>query len=144
MNVDRKTVFKAIALFLFVVACFVIIRMTGLYQFLSKEYLQAFVKQFGVFGPAVYVLIFSVGVALMAPATPFTIAGAIIFGPWLGTLLNIIAICIGSVAAFYIARTLGRDFARKVAGNTLSRYDEKLEKHGFATIFYLRMILVPL
>ena len=144
MKIAKKTLFKAIGLLLFVVACFVIIRMTGLYQFLSKDYLQGFVKRFGLFGPVVYVLIFAAGVALLAPATPFTIAGAIIFGPWLGTLLNIIAVALGSVGAFYIARKLGREFARKAEGSTLAKYDEKLEQNGFATIFYLRMILLPL
>lgn len=144
VDIDRKTIIKAIVLILLLAGAIVAVRVTGLQYYLTKESLRSFVDQFGIFGPVVYVLIFAAAVALLLPATPFTIAGAILFGPWLGVVLNVAAVTLGSLGGFTIARTLGRDFARRVAGNTLAKYDEKLEKHGFATIFYLRLILVPL
>ncbi len=50
---------------------------------------------------------------------------------------------IGSSAAFFIGRTLGRDFAASLFGDRLNRYDEAIERNGFATMLYLRLIYFP-
>ena len=50
---------------------------------------------------------------------------------------------VGSSAAFWIGRTLGREFAASVIGDRLRRYDDAVERNGFATVLYLRLVYFP-
>ncbi|MEJ2521224.1 MAG: VTT domain-containing protein, partial [Desulfuromonadales bacterium] len=55
---------------------------------------------------------------------------------WFGAML-------GASAAFVIGRTLGREFAASLVGDRLRKYDEAIERNGFATVLYLRLIYFP-
>ena len=46
-------------------------------------------------------------------------------------------------AAFFIGRTLGREFAASLIGNRLKKYDDAIERNGFATVLYLRLVYFP-
>jgi uncharacterized membrane protein YdjX (TVP38/TMEM64 family) len=50
---------------------------------------------------------------------------------------------IGSVLAFWIGRSLGRDFAASIIGNRLKKYDDAIARNGFATVLYLRLVYFP-
>src|SRR4030042_533366 len=45
--------------------------------------------------------------------------------------------------AFFIGRYLGRDFAASLIGDRLKRYDDAIERNGFAAVLYLRLIYFP-
>jgi uncharacterized membrane protein YdjX (TVP38/TMEM64 family) len=49
----------------------------------------------------------------------------------------------GSSIAFWIGRTLGREFAASLIGNRLKKYDDAIERNGFATVLYLRLVYFP-
>jgi uncharacterized membrane protein YdjX (TVP38/TMEM64 family) len=49
----------------------------------------------------------------------------------------------GAAAAFVIGRTLGREFAAGLIGDKLKKYDEAIERNGFATVLYLRLVYFP-
>ena len=50
---------------------------------------------------------------------------------------------LGASAAFWIGRTLGRDLAASLVGDRLKKYDEAIERNGFATVLYLRLVYFP-
>jgi uncharacterized membrane protein YdjX (TVP38/TMEM64 family) len=50
---------------------------------------------------------------------------------------------VGASAAFWIGRTLGRDFAASMIGDRLRKYDDAIERNGFATVLYLRLVYFP-
>ncbi len=50
---------------------------------------------------------------------------------------------VGSSLAFFIGRYLGRDFAASLIGDRLRKYDEGIERNGFATVLYLRLVYFP-
>ena len=50
---------------------------------------------------------------------------------------------IGASAAFWIGRTLGREFAASLTGDRLKKYDDAIERNGFATVLYLRLVYFP-
>jgi uncharacterized membrane protein YdjX (TVP38/TMEM64 family) len=72
-----------------------------------------------------------------------TTIGAAIFGAYWGFLYVLAGAIMGAAAAFYIGRYLGRDFATSIIGDKLKRYDEAIERNGFATVLYLRLIYFP-
>ena len=88
-------------------------------------------------------LIYAAGVCLFIPGTLLTGLGAAIFGAYWGFLVVWVGAMGGASAAFFIGRTLGRDFAASLVGEKLKKYDDAIERNGFATVLYLRLVYFP-
>ncbi len=127
----------------FIVAAILLIRFTPIKNYLNAETLGRFLQGAGLWAPVVYMLIYAVGVCLFVPGTLLTGLGAAIFGAYRGFLYVWIGAMMGSAAAFLIGRTLGRDFAASLIGDKLKRYDDAIERNGFATVLYLRLVYFP-
>ena len=134
---------KAIALLLFIVAAVVIVRFTPVKGYLTREALGQVLESAGYFAPLLFILVYIVGICLFVPGTLLTTLGAAIFGAYWGFLYVWVGAMIGSSAAFWIGRTLGREFAASLIGDKLKKYDEAIERNGFATVLYLRLIYFP-
>jgi len=130
-------------LLIFMILAILAFRFTPLKAFLTEEALIRFVKASGFCAPLIFVMIYALGVCLFIPGTLLTALGAAIFGTYWGFLYVWVGAMIGAGAAFWIGRTLGRDFAASAIGDRLKKYDEAIERNGFATVFYLRMIYFP-
>lgn len=139
----RNALLKAALLAVFIAGAVVLVRFTGLKDYLTAEGLGRFLDAAGLWAPAVYMLIYVVGVCLFVPGAVLTGLGAVIFGPYWGFVYVWIGAMIGASAAFFIGRTLGREFAASLAGDRLRRYDDAIERNGFATVLYLRLIYFP-
>lgn len=100
------------------------------------------VRAAGIFGPALFVLIYGLG-CLALPATPFTAAGSFIFGKYAGAALNVIGVALGASLAFFLGRYFIRDLAKSLLTRRLGDLDRKAEEHGFPVIFYLRIVWFP-
>jgi len=109
---------------------------------LLVERLDALVKTAGPLGPALFILIYAAG-TLIAPATPFTIAGAIIFGKWYGMIYNLAADTLGATFGFIVGRYLLQGIARGFLETRLPWLDRKVANEGFSVIFYLRLFWFP-
>ena len=134
---------KAAALVLFVITAVVIVRFTPVKEFLTAERLGHFLENAGLLAPLVYMIVYAVGVCLFVPGTLLTTLGAAIFGPYFGFIYVWVGAMIGSSLAFFIGRYLGRDFAASLIGDRLRKYDEAIERNGFATVLYLRLVYFP-
>lgn len=142
-NSRRKAVIKAGIFVAFVVGAIVLIRYTPVKNYLNAKDLSRFLESSGIWAPIVYIVIYSVGVCLFLPGTLLTGLGAAIFGAYWGFLYVWIGAMLGASAAFFIGRTLGRDFAASLIGDRLKKYDDAIERNGFATVLYLRLIYFP-
>ncbi|PID39244.1 MAG: hypothetical protein CR984_07565 [Proteobacteria bacterium] len=134
---------KAVFLILFIVSAIVLIRFTPVKAYVNAQALGAFVEAAGFWAPLLYIAMYALGICLFIPGTLLTGIGAAIFGPYWGFLWVWIGAMIGSAAAFVIGRTLGREFAASLIGDRLGRYDEAIERNGFATVLYLRLVYFP-
>ncbi len=139
----RGAAIKAAFLLVFVVTAIALVRFTPLKEYLRAERLGLLLETAGFWAPVAYVLIYAAGVCLFIPGTLLTALGAAIFGPYLGFLYVWIGAMIGSSLAFFIGRYLGRDFAASLIGNKLKKYDDGIERNGFATVLYLRLVYFP-
>ena len=140
---NPKAQFKALLLAMFVIFALVAIRLTPLRDYLSAQAIGAFIDRAGFWAPLAFILFYAAGICLFIPGTLLTGIGAAIFGPYWGFLYVWVGAMAGSTAAFLISRTLGRDFAASVVGGKLQKYDEAIERNGFATVLYLRLIYFP-
>ena len=139
----NKAILKAIVFLAFVVAAITVVRFTPVKNYLTVEMLSAFLKNAGLWAPVAYIALYAIGVCLFLPGTLLTGLGAAIFGPYWGFVYVWIAAMIGSSAAFFIGRTLAREFATSLIGDRLKKYDDAIERNGFATVLYLRLVYFP-
>src|SRR5208282_1400243 len=139
----RVALIKAVLLLIFIVAAVVTVRFTGVREFLTVEKLGTLLEAAGIWGPLAFILIYAVGVCLFIPGTLLTALGAAIFGPYWGFIYVWVAAMLGAAGAFLIGRYLGREFAASLIGDRLKKYDEAVERNGFATVLYLRLVYFP-
>jgi uncharacterized membrane protein YdjX (TVP38/TMEM64 family) len=140
---SRGTVIKAAVLVLFILGAVYAVRYTPLKEFLTLERMRRLLDTSGFWAPVIFVLIYTAGICLFVPGSLLTTLGAAIFGAYWGFLYVLVGAILGAAAAFFIGRYLGRDFAASVIGDKLKRYDEAIERNGFAAVLYLRLIYFP-
>ena len=138
-----KALVKAIILVAFIGLAIYLIRFTPIKSYLTAEALGHFLETAGYWAPVLFMLIYAIGVCLFLPGTLLTGLGAAIFGAYWGFLYVWIGAMLGASMAFFIGRTLGREFAASLIGNRLKKYDDAIERNGFATVLYLRLVYFP-
>jgi uncharacterized membrane protein YdjX (TVP38/TMEM64 family) len=139
----RRAVFKAAILVAFIAAAIALVRFSALKDHLTAEGLGRFLASAGLWAPVVFIGIYAVGVCLFVPGSILTGIGAVIFGAYWGFVYVWVGAMIGASVAFLIGRTLGREFAASLVGDRLRKYDDTIERNGFATVLYLRLIYFP-
>jgi len=138
-----KALVKAAVLAVFVIAAILAVRFTPVKNYLTVEALGHFLDSAGLWAPLVFITIYAVGVCLFLPGTLLTGLGAAIFGAYWGFVYVWFGAMAGASAAFLIGRTLGREFAASLIGDRLKKYDAAIERNGFATVLYLRLVYFP-
>ena len=134
---------KAAVLVVFIVTAVIIVRYTPIREYLAPERLGIFLTTAGIWAPLAYIAIYAAGVCLFIPGTLLTAMGAVVFGPYFGFVYVWVGAMVGSSLAFFIGRYLGREFAASLIGNKLKEYDDAIERNGFATVLYLRLVYFP-
>jgi uncharacterized membrane protein YdjX (TVP38/TMEM64 family) len=139
----RNAILKAVMLVAFMALAIYVVRFTPVKEYLTAETLGNVLEKAGIWAPVAFILVYAVGVCLFIPGTLITAIGAAIFGPYWGFLYVWVAAMIGASTAFFIGRTLGREFAASLIGERLRKYDDAVERKGFATVLYLRLVYFP-
>ena len=110
----------------------------------SQEQMQALVHSCGAVGVVLFIL--SQAVQVVVPVLPGGIgclAGVLIFGPVWGFVYNYVGICIGSLAAFAVARNCGKPLLTMLfSEKTIAKYSRWAEERNrFARLFALAIFL---
>jgi uncharacterized membrane protein YdjX (TVP38/TMEM64 family) len=142
-RLGKGAIVKVLILLAFIAAAIYIVRFTPVKEFLTVEAMKRFLDTSGYWAPVLFILIYTAGICLFVPGTLLTTLGAAIFGAYWGFLYVLTGAVLGATAAFFIGRYLGRDFAATIIGDRLRRYDEAIERNGFATVLYLRLVYFP-
>lgn len=138
-----KAALKAAILVLFISGAVFAVHFTSLGAYLTAERLGSCMNAARCWAPLVFILVYTAGVCVFVPATVFIALGVALFGVFHGFVYSWIASLIGSSLSFYIGRYLGRDFAARLIGCRLEKYDQAIENSGFSTVLYLRLACLP-
>jgi uncharacterized membrane protein YdjX (TVP38/TMEM64 family) len=139
----HKGLLKALVLAAFIIGAILLVRFTPLKEYLTPDTLGQYLDMAGFWGPIIFMILYAAGVCLFVPGTLLTGLGAAIFGAYWGFVYVWVGAMIGASAAFFIGRTLGREFAASLIGDKLKKYDDAIERNGFAAVLYLRLVYFP-
>ena len=109
---------------------------------LDAAALTDWVASLGMWAPVIFVALFAFGTALFVPGAAFGLAGGALFGPLLGSILNLTGATLGATLAFLIARYLAADWVSRKAGGRLKQLIDGVEAEGWRFVAFVR--LVPL
>ena len=140
---SRNAAIKAAILAVFVAGAIFVVHYTPLGAYLSAERLGSYMDTTTCWAPLAFMLVYIVGVCLFVPATVLIALGVAVFGVFWGFIYSWLASLVGSSLSFYIGRYLGRDFAARLIGQRLEKYDKAIESYGFSTVLYLRLACLP-
>ena len=96
----------------------------------------------GLLTALAFVAVYVALTVALVPGSVSSLAAGALFGAVWGSLLTLLGATLGATAAFQLARRFGRAPVRARTGRRLQRLDGWVERRGFATVLYVR--LVPL
>ena len=104
--------------------------------------LRAWIESLGALGPAAYVLVYAVLVAVAAPPTPLTVLASAMFGSVVGVVVTSLGSTLGAVIAMLAARHLLRDvLTRRFAANArFQRLNDLFERQGAIIVAVTRLV----
>lgn len=127
-----------IALFL---AIYLPLKLSGVLSKIdSIESLKQVILNGGVYSYLIFCLIQFAQVSFLPiPAAITTVAGTLVFGPWITIVLSFVSVMAASLFSFFIGKKLGRTAIIWIAGKEQTlRWEEKLNRGKY--VFFLMML----
>lgn len=112
---------------------------------LTPAALRDYIQSFGKLAAIVYILAYALNtISVFPPIAPLSLTAGLAFGALFGAIYLMIAALIGTTCTFLISRFFGRGLVERTFKGKFKNLDQKLEKNGFMTILFFRVIpLVP-
>lgn len=104
-----------------------------------------YIQSFGKLAALVYIIAYVLNtISVVPPIAPLSLTAGLAFGALWGAILLMTAAMIGTSCTFFISRFFGRGLVEKMMKGKFKQLDEKLERNGFMTILFFRVIpIVP-
>lgn len=113
---------------------------SGAGEFLEVDRFVALLRSLGIWGPVLYVALFSLlepfgvfGIVFVAPGSLVWDWSTLFLLTWLGSIG-------AGIVGFTFARSIGRDFVSRHLPERLRRFDERLATQGLRTTIMIRLI----
>ncbi|CAN5267684.1 TVP38/TMEM64 family protein [soil metagenome] len=110
----------------------------------NEAYLRGQVAEHPIASVAIYIAVYASITAACLPLNLITtLAGGMLFGPWVGGAATVVAATLGSMAAYFAARSAVGGWLIKLAekkGGALQKIVEGFGRHAFSYVLSLRLI----
>jgi uncharacterized membrane protein YdjX (TVP38/TMEM64 family) len=101
----------------------------------SPTYLRNLLINAGVGGYAILVGLLIASIPLPIPSVPSILAGGYVYGTWLGSLISLVGIAIGSTVSFFLVRHIGRPLLEKMVDkHHLDHFQHIFKKRGLIAV----------
>ncbi len=108
----------------------------------SAEELQKFILSGGAWSYLIFFAIQFLQVTFLPiPAAVTTVAGTLVFGPWITLAISFVSVMLASVFAFFLGRKVGKKLVVWIAGE--KDYEKWAEKLGKGKFVFFLMMLFP-
>ena len=136
---------RPILLVLALVAVVVVVRLTGLTDYLGLDdlsRLRDYVESFGPAAPLVFILGYAVATVAFLPGTPLSLLAGLAFGPVMGSVYVIVGATIGLTLAFLVARHVARGLVASWVENNgrMKRLDNEVGRQGWRILLITRLV----
>ncbi len=140
----NKLILKFLLLVAIIAAAVIFFRVFSITPEQAVVQLRGLTTQFGVMAPVVFMLIYILGTVLFFPGSILTIIGGVLFGPVLGTFINLTGATIGATFSFIIARYFCGNWAENKTAGKIKTLKSGIEKEGWRFVVVMRLVpLVP-
>jgi uncharacterized membrane protein YdjX (TVP38/TMEM64 family) len=109
---------------------------------ITAEALQARIATLGVWAPVGFVLLYGIATVAMVPGSIFDLIGGALFGPYLGSALNLAGGSLGAALAFLVGRYLARDWVEARAGPRTKSIVSSVDTDGWRFVAFVRLVPV--
>jgi uncharacterized membrane protein YdjX (TVP38/TMEM64 family) len=142
MHARKLTTWLKLALLVaFLAAAVYYFRFTERGREVTPEFVLSSIESHGpVTARLIYVVVYIVGTVALLPGSVLSFAGAVLFGPYEGTLYTWIGATIGATLNYLMARVLGRDFVERLFGGRFAAFDQRIREHGFTGLLIIRLL----
>lgn len=106
------------------------------------EEIRSYFDGTGWWGAAAFILGYAVLTLAAVPKNVLSVAAGLVFGFAGGIAVVFAAAILGSVAAFWLGRWLGREAVEKITGARVEKVDELLRRRGLAAMIGVRLVPV--
>ncbi|WP_078061451.1 TVP38/TMEM64 family protein [Legionella saoudiensis] len=131
-----KLFYIAIALTLFCTAAFFF------HKYASE--IISWVDQLGWLAPVLFIIIYCLATLMFVPTMVITLAGGALFGPTLGTLVNLLGATWGAACSFLITRYFSDNWLPKNKDGNLMKLIRSVEQKGWVSVALLRLFpIIP-
>ncbi|GGN94453.1 TVP38/TMEM64 family protein [Saccharibacillus kuerlensis] len=122
-------------------ACIVYGFYTGIFS--SQAALESFLAGFGLWAPLIFIVFQAVQVVIpILPGGIGCVAGILVFGPVAGLIYNYVGICLGSIAAFLLARKYGQPILESMfSPKVQAKYKHWTEGRRFNNLFAIGIFM---
>lgn len=112
----------------------------------SKEKMNDFLAQFGVYAIIIFITIQAISVVIpILPGSLGCLVGVIFFGPVFGFLYNYIGISLGSIVAFILSRQYGQEMVKRLTKpKDYEKYNTIIQKLKNFDKWFAFMIFLPI
>lgn len=102
------------------------------------------IKGLGWLAPLLFLVLYCFATILFLPTMVLTLAGGALFGPVLGTFINLFGATLGAGCAFFISRYFAADWINAKRGPKLEKLIHGVERSGWQFVALLRLIpIIP-
>lgn len=102
------------------------------------------INNLGWLAPVLFLIIYCLATLLLLPTMVLTLAGGAIFGPVIGTILNLLGASLGAAIAFLITRHLLYDWFASKKGERMDRLITGVNQKGWLFVALLRLFpIIP-
>ena len=114
-----------------------------LFQKYSLEIME-WINKLGWLAPVLFIVVYSLATILFLPTMVLTLASGALFGPIIGTILNLFGATSGAAVAFLITRHFLFDWFEKRKGKRINRLILEVNEKGWISIAVLRLFpIIP-
>lgn len=104
--------------------------------------IQAWVGQFGFWGPVVFTLAGAVTAILYCPVVLVVFIAVTLFGKLWGGVASFVIVALGSSLVHGIAHGLGRPLVERMFGSRMRKMEEKFARRELLNVIMLRLVLI--
>jgi uncharacterized membrane protein YdjX (TVP38/TMEM64 family) len=107
---------------------------------LSVQQTKASMENLGVMAPVVFIGMCILRGVVFLPCGILSALGGAAFGKLPGTIFTLFGLTAGSILTFYLARVIGKDWAKNMLGHRYDRYEGYVSKDFPYSIFLMRVL----